>query len=146
MKKEKKALVIGLVVGVLVALIYCNFFAPRYEIKKEGSVTLKIDRWTGQSWNLVNDNWKKMADRDEDWEEIDRTLSDAMKLPFARIDSEYALKKLRDANPVLKNIPDDELLERIKLVYSKMVLVNMYLGEFVKVSDQASSETVATNK
>jgi hypothetical protein len=147
MKNEKKALIIGLVVGIIVALFYSHFFAPRYDIRKDGLSMMKIDKWTGQSWTLVNNNWKKMADMDENWEEVDKLLTEAMNIPFAQVDSDSALKKLRDAYPVLKDIPDDELLERIKLVYSKMVLVNMYLGEFVKASEQeAPQETAVTGE
>ena len=146
MKSEKKTLIIGLVVGIIVALIFSHFFAPRYDVRKDGLSMIKIDKWTGQSWTLVNNNWKEIVDMDENWAEIDKTLIEAMKIPFVQVDSESALKKLKDANPVLRDIPDDELLERIKLVYSKMVLVNMYLGEFVKASEQAYQETVEKNE
>jgi len=47
---------------------------------------------------------------------------------------------LKESHPVLEEIPDDELLERIKLVYSKMIMVNMYLGDFLKVSDETPPE------
>jgi hypothetical protein len=141
MKKEKMTLIIGLIIGLSVAFFYCNFFAPRYEIKKEGMSMVKLDKWTGQSWSLVNDNWKKVVVMDENWEEVDKTLSEALKIPFAQVDSSSALKKLKESYPVLKDIPDNELLERIKLVYSKMVMVNMYLGDFLKVSDSDSTDT-----
>jgi hypothetical protein len=140
MKKEKMTLIIGLVIGLAAAFFYFNFFASRYEIRKEGVSTVKLDKWTGQSWALVNDNWKKMTVINESWEEVDKTLTGALKLPFAQVDTGSAQKKLKESHPVLKDIPDDELLERIKLVYSKMVMVNMYLGDFLKVSDEAPAE------
>ena len=146
MKKDKRNLIIGLVIGIIAALLYSHFFAPRYEIKKEGMVVLKLDRWTGQSWRFADNTWKKILDADENWEDIDNALIEVMNIPFAQVDSESALKKLRDRNPILKDIPDDELLERIKLVYSKMVLVNMYLGEFLKTSVQASQATAGTGE
>jgi len=150
MKKDKKSLIIGLIIGVLMALFYTQFFASRYDVKKDGLAIIKIDKWTGQSWSLVNNNWKKLTDTDQSWEEIDKTLSEAMKIPFAQVDSESALQKLRETNSILKDIPDEELLERIKLVYSKMVLVNMYLGEFLKNNGQTplspSQEAVNTKK
>lgn len=146
MKKDKRGLLIGLIIGVVVSLFYCYFFAPRYEIKKDGSSTIRIDKWTGQSWYFQDNSWKKIQGDDKNWEQIDKALSEAMKIPFAQVDSESALKKLRDKQPILKDIPDDELLERIKLVYSKMVLVNMYLGEFLKANRQASPESGNTNK
>jgi len=140
MKKEKMTLIIGLIIGLAAAFFYFNFFASRYEIKKEGLDIVKLDKWTGQSWAFVNDNWKKMTVTDETWEEVDKTLSEALKIPFAQVDTGSALKKLKESHPVLEEIPDDELLERIKLVYSKMIMVNMYLGDFLKVSDETPPE------
>ena len=142
MKMDKKCLVLGIVIGLILAFFYFHYFAPRYEINKTGLFTIKIDKWTGQSWRLVNNDWKKMMNTDEDLAKIDRTLQEALKIPFAQVDTASALKKLRDSYPVLKEIPDDELLERIKLVYSKQVLVNMYLGDFLKTSEGASQEEV----
>lgn len=138
MKKEKMTLILGLVIGLAAAFFYFNFFASRYELKEEGLYVIKLDKWTGQSWSLVNNNWKTMSVMDENWDEVDRTLSEALKIPFAQVDSESALKKLKESYPKLKDIPDEELLERIKLVYSKMVMVNMYLGDFLKLNDEAS--------
>jgi hypothetical protein len=142
MKKEKKTLVIGVIVGLLISLFYAHFFAPRYEIKKEGPSTMKLDKWTGQAWTLAAGNWKKMNSTDENWEEIDKALSEALKIPFAQVDSTSALKKLREKHPVLADVSDDELLERIKLVYSKMVLVNMYLGDFLKTNSERGTSDV----
>jgi len=143
MKSDKKSLVLGVVIGLILAFFYFHYFAPRYEINKTGLSTIKIDKWTGQSWRLVNDNWTKMLDRDEDWEQIDKILQEALKIPFAQVDKVSALEKLREKYPLLNKISDDELLERIKLVYSKLVLVNMYLGDFLKTSgEESEGETV----
>ena len=141
----KKSLILGIIIGMVLSFLYFNYFAPRYEIKKTAASTIKIDKWTGQSWRLVENNWKKMSDMDEDWETVDETLRKAINinLPGAQVDSGAALKKLRDCYPVLKDIPDYDLLERIKLVYSKQVLVGMYLGDFMnteKKSESANSE------
>jgi hypothetical protein len=136
MSKDKKYLVLGIVIGLVLAFFYFHFFAPRYEITKTGLSTIKIDKWTGQSWRMVNNEWKVMLETEEDLEKIDKTLLEALHIPFAQVDSSLALKKLRDRYPTLKDVPDDLLLERIKLVYSKQVLVNMYLGEFMKKSEE----------
>ena len=76
----------------------------------------------------------------ESWEQIDKTLQEALKIPFAQVDSGSALNKLRDRYPALKDISDDELMERIKLVYSKLVLCNMYLGDFLKADQEKDAE------
>jgi hypothetical protein len=136
MKSEKKTLVLGIIIGLILAFFYFHYFAPRYEVNKTGLSTIKIDKWTGRSWRLVGDNWKKVLDVQEDWEQIDKTLQEALKIPFVRVDTDSALTKLREKYPLLNKISDDELLERIKIVYSKLVLVNMYLGDFLKTSDE----------
>jgi hypothetical protein len=140
MNKDKKYLILGIIIGLVLAFLYFHFFAPRYEITKTGLSTIKIDKWTGQSWRLINDEWKVMLETDEDLEKIDNTLLEALHIPFAQVDSDSALKKLRDRYPALKDVSDDLLLERIKLVYSKQVLVNMYLGEFMKKSEGEPEE------
>jgi hypothetical protein len=135
MSKDKKYLVLGIIIGLVLAFFYFHFFAPRYEITKTDISTIKIDKWTGQYWRLVNDEWKVMLETNEDLEKIDNILLEALHIPFAQVDSDSALKKLRDRYPALKDVSDDLLMERIKLVYSKQVLVNMYLGEFMKKSE-----------
>ena len=140
MSAEKKYLVIGIVIGLALAILYFQYFAPRYEVKEKGISIIKYDKWTGQSWRFVDNNWKKMADMDEDWEKVDKTLVSALKIPFADVDTVAALNKLRDQHPDLKDIPDDELLERIKLVYSKQVLCNLYLSNFVDKTDKDTGD------
>jgi hypothetical protein len=140
MKNGKKSLLLGVIIGVVLSYFFFNYFAPRYEIKKTAALTMKVDKWTGDAWRLVDNNWKKMSDMDENWELIDKTLGEAinMKLPIPKVDSGAGLKKLKDRYPVLKDIPDEDLLERIKLVYSKQVMVNMYLGDFMKAGGETS--------
>ena len=145
MKNGKKNLIIGIIIGLVLAFFYFHYFAPRYEIKKEGLSLVKIDKWTGQSWRFVDNNWKKMINIDESWVKIDRTLREALNIPFAKVDTGKGLMRLRERYPILKDIPDDELLERIKLVYSKQVLTNMYLSDFIR-TDQAPKEKVNDNK
>ncbi len=140
MANSKISLVLGIIIGIVLAFFYFQFFAPRYEIQKTAAYTMKIDKWSGQSWRMVDNNWKKMAHMDEAWEEIDKTLQKALKIPFVQVDTNSALIKLRENYPILNEISDEDLLERIKLVYSKMVMVNMYLGDFMKADKGEKSE------
>jgi hypothetical protein len=131
MRNEKKHMILGIVIGLVLAFFYFHYFAPRYEVIKMGTFPVKIDRWTGKSWRLVENNWKGMLDIDEDWEQIDQTLREALQSPIAKVDTSMALTRLRDKYPVLNGISDDELLERIKVVYSKIVLSKLYLSDFL---------------
>ena len=146
MRNSKKSILWGIVIGILLSFFYFTYFAPRYETRETPAITIKIDKWTGKSWRLVENNWKEMSNMDENWALIDKTLYEAINinLPEAKVDSSAALKKLRERYPILKDIPDYDLLERIKLVYSKKMLVNMYLGDFLitdKTKEQKDNQT-----
>ena len=140
MTSGKKSLILGILIGIVLSFFYFKYFAPRYEIENTDTSTIRIDKWTGQSWRLVEDNWKEMVNMDEDyWISIDKTLWDAINInniPEAQVDSTRALKNLRERYPVLKDIPDYDLLERIKFVYSKKLLVKLYLGDYMKTDDK----------
>jgi hypothetical protein len=131
MRNEKKYLILGIVIGLVLAFFYFHYFAPRYEIRKIGPLSVKVDRWTGKSWRLVEDNWKSMLDVDENWERVDQILREALQTPVAQVDIGRALTRLRDRYPTLNDVSDDELLERIKVVYSKIVLSKLYLSDFL---------------
>jgi len=143
MNNGKKYLVFGVIIGIVLAFLYFQFFAPRYEIKKTGISTIRIDKWTGQSWRFADNTWKRILDMDENWEQIDRTLQEALGKPYTQVDSGVALKSLRDKYPILNDLSDDELLERIKLVYSKLVLCNLYLTDFLNIKESGSAGEVS---
>ena len=141
MTSSKKNLIYGIIIGIVLSFLYFNFFSPRYEITKTAVSTIKIDKWTGQSWRFADNNWKKMTDMDEDWALIDKTLGEAINIniPEAQVDSAAALKRLKDRYPIFKDISDYDLLERIKLVYSKQLLVNLYLRGFMNIEKSSGA-------
>ena len=132
MKGEKTYFIVGIVLGVFLSAIFFFYFAPRYETVKEGETMIKQDQWTGRSWRFTDDEWKPVVGVNRDWEKIDRALMAALRIPFADVDTDSALITLQDKHPVLADLRREELLERIKLVYSRQVLVNMYLDSFLK--------------
>jgi len=136
MNGEKRYVLIGLVIGVLLSGVFFYYFAPRYTTVKSGDTLLKQDTWTGRSWRLVDNEWKAVVGVNRDWDSIDKALLAALRIPFAEVNTDSALVRLREKHPILKELPDEELLERIKLVYSRQVLVNMYLDSFVKMEQQ----------
>jgi hypothetical protein len=139
MAREKSYFVGGLVIGILVTLIFLFYFAPRYAAVKSGDTIIRQDKWTGQSWRFVDNRWKAITGQGYDWDKIDASLVSALRIPFADVDKQKALKLLREKYPALKELSDDDLLERIKLVYSKQVLVNLYLDSFLKMEQPAAS-------
>jgi hypothetical protein len=136
MNGEKRYFIIGLVIGILLSGGFFYYFAPRYTTVKSGETMLRQDTWTGRSWRFVDNEWKSIVGVNRDWDSIDRALLSALRIPFAEVNTDLALKQLQEKHPVLKDLPNEELLERIKLVYSRQVLVNMYLDSFLKMEEQ----------
>jgi hypothetical protein len=133
---DKRHFLMGLVIGILLSGVFFYYFAPRYTTVKTGDTTLRQDTWTGRSWRFTDNEWKSVEGAKHDWESIDKALLSALRIPFAEVNADLALKQLQEKYPVLKDLPNDELLERIKLVYSRQVLVNLYLDSFVKMEQQ----------
>jgi len=143
MSKEKRYFILGLLVGIVGVGLFLYQFAPRYEVMTQGEHLLKQDRWSGESWRYVNDQWKRVADTYRDWGPIDKALSEALQIPGNGEDRSSALALLRERFPVLKEATDEELLERIKIVYSKVVLCDLYLAQYLKrasMGQEAQSE------
>ena len=140
MKKTKLYFVAGIAVGAVLTFFFLNYFAPRYEIEKVGVSIVKTDKWTGQSWKYVNNSWKKIARTNQEWQEIDQALAEALNIPVSNNNTESALRLLREKYPILKDIPNDELQERIKLVYSSQILRDLYLDDFMKRQNQIEGE------
>lgn len=136
MNVEKRYFLIGLVIGIFLSGIFFYYFAPRYTMVKSGDTMLRQDTWTGRSWRFTDNEWKSIVGINRDWDSIDKALLSALRIPFAEVNTDSALVRLREKHPILKDLPNDELLERIKLVYSRQVLVNLYLDSFVKTEQQ----------
>jgi hypothetical protein len=136
MISDKRHFLMGLVIGILLSGMFFYYFAPRYTTVKTGDTTLMQDTWTGRSWKYQDNEWKSVVDAKRDWDRIDRALVAALRIPFAEVNTGSALRQLREKYPILKDVPNDELVERIKLVYSRQVLVNLYLDSFVKMEQQ----------
>ena len=132
MSREKTFFGFGLVLGVVIAVLFLFYFAPRYTILKTDGKLLKEDRWSGRSWRLVGNRWMLIESASRNWKKIDDALAKALGIASSNMNRAGELALLRKKNPVLKDLSDDELLERIKLVYSKQILCNMYLDSLAK--------------
>jgi gas vesicle protein len=139
MNREKANFLIGLLVGGLLAFLFNSYFAPRYHMVKSGQALIKQDRWSGDAWQLVEGQWKKMISTDRDWESIDQALRHVLQIPGGGMDTEQTLNLLKKSDPVLSDVSNDELLERIKIVYSKEILAQLYLKNFLKARQEESS-------
>lgn len=140
MTRKKLYLGIGLVIGIVLSALFFQFFAPRYATVESGGTLIRQDRWSGESWRFVDNHWKRIMSPSRDWEEIDQTLMEALHIPTGGLDRANALSLLKEKYSTLKDVSDDELLERIKLVYSKEILCNLYLGDFLKLEEGTRGE------
>jgi hypothetical protein len=140
MAREKMYFIGGLLIGVLMASLFLFYFAPRYATVKSGETLIRQDKWTGQSWRFTDNQWKAIVGQNHDWEKVDSALVKALHIPFADVDAGGAMKLLREKHPILKTLSDEELLERIKTVYSRQILTNMYLDSFLKVEKSGTQQ------
>jgi hypothetical protein len=137
MGREKTYFGMGLVIGIVLATLFLFYFAPRYTTVKVRDTLVKQDKWSGQSWRFVDNQWKRIVGEDHDWDKIDKALTGALGIETDTPSRTNALDLLRKKDPILKDLSDDDLLERIKLVYSKQILVNMYLESFLKLEKKS---------
>lgn len=135
MSRDKVYFAVGLIIGVAFTILFLSYFAPRYTMAKTGDTLIKQDTWTGQSWRLVENEWKTIHGINRDWDKIDQALRSALRIPFVDVNVDSAMQTLKEKYPILGDLSNEELSERIKIVYSKYVLINLYLDSFVKMKD-----------
>ena len=137
---EKRHFSYGLVVGLLLGALFFHFFAPRFSTTTLSSGSLiKLDKWSGESWRFVDNQWKKNMDVDQQWEQIDQALEEALNInTTGKGTTVNALELLKSKYPILKDITDEELNERIKIVYSKAIMNDLYLSNFLKLHNEKS--------
>lgn len=122
---------IGLFVGILVTALFFHFFAPRYEVTRSDDKLIKQDRWSGNSWRYSGAKWEKISDMNRDWKPIDEALMAALNLGGTgdSNNSDKQMAALKQKYPVLENIDNEDILERIKYIYARKVMVDMYFSK-----------------
>ncbi len=123
----------GLVVGIVAAALFFLYYAPRYKTSQSGGMLYKQDLWSGDTWRYVGNEWKKIIRHDRDWEKIDEVLRQALNIPERKIERKSALTHLRGKYDVLQDVSDEDILERIKIVYAREIMNDLYLNDFVKI-------------
>ena len=135
MSREKVNFGVGLVIGILIAGLFFQFFAPRYTIVNSEDTLIKQDKRSGESWRFADTQWKLRTDNNNiDWQKVDQSLKDALGIQIkSAVDKGSAFRRLREKYTILKALIDDELQDRIRRVYSKEILTNLYLSNFLKL-------------
>jgi len=136
MSREKIYFAIGMTARIVLTSLFLLYFAPRYETTRMDEKLIKQDRWSGDSWQYVGNKWEKIVDLQRDWKSIDRSLLNALHITAPDIERNEALSLLRLKAPALDVLTDDELLERIKYVYAKEIMVTTYLRSFMDAENR----------
>jgi len=124
---------VGVVVGIVSAALFFLYFAPRYKTVQSGGMLYKQDLWSGDTWRYADSEWKKILRHDRDWDRIDGVLRQALNIPERKTDRANALDHLRRKYTDLKDVSDEDILERIKIVYAKEIMNDLYLNDFIKI-------------
>jgi len=139
MERKKYHFGIGLVIGIVAAGLFFHFYAPRYITVEAKEGLIKQDKWSGDSWRLVGDKWKKISDSEKDWHDVDRSLRKAFQTTVGGAETAYLLEQLKKKYPKLKNVRDEDLLVRIRAVYSQEILTRNYLDNILKEEQGSDS-------
>ena len=121
---------IGLVIGIVVTALFFQFFAPRYDVVKSDKMLIKQDKWSGTSWRYEGDKWEKITDSTRDWGPVDEVLMKALNIPV-RGDSngsDAQMASLKQKYPELEKIANEDIMERIKYIYARKVMVDLYFS------------------
>ena len=131
MDRSKLHFGVGLVVGIVIAGLFFHFYAPRYITIEAKEGLIKQDKWSGDSWKLAGDKWKKISDSEKDWHDVDQSLRKAFQATVGGAETAFLLKQLKEKYPQLKNVSNEELLVRIRAVYSQEILTRTYLDSIL---------------
>ncbi len=121
---------IGLFIGIVVTALFFQFFAPRYDVIKSDKMLIKQDKWSGNSWRYESDKWEKISDNTRDWKPIDEVLMKALNLTTKGTanSSDGQMASLKKKYPELEKISNEDIMERIKYIYARKVMVDLYFS------------------
>jgi len=127
MLQTRKHFGVGLVAGIVLATLFFQFFAPRYEILKLDKMVIKQDKWSGDSWRQEGHKWIKIEDSAKDWKPLDNVLIKALNVTDEKKGSN-PIVSLRKKYPVLEDFSDEDIMERIKTIYAQKIMVDLYFN------------------
>ena len=111
--------------------LFFQFFAPRYDVMKSDDMLIKQDKWSGTSWRYEGDKWEKITDSTRDWKPVDRALMKALNIPDKSDTSspDGQMASLKKKYPELENISNEDIMERIKYIYARKIMVDLYFSK-----------------
>jgi hypothetical protein len=121
----------------VIAGLFFQFYAPRYMTIESKDGAIKQDKWSGESWKLVGDQWKKISESEKDYQNVDQSLRKAFQATVGGAETAFLLKQLKEKYPRLKDVSNEELLVRIRSVYSQEILTRTYLDNILNPGSRA---------
>ncbi len=88
----------------------------------------------------MDNNWQEISKSVDKWEVVDSELRKALKVPETVKARQDVLNRLRDRYHKLKGVSDEDLLERIKFVYSKELMIGHYMQTIVNIEQQETQK------
>ena len=121
---------IGLFIGIVVTALFFQVFAPRYDVIESDKMLIKQDKWSGNSWRFEGNKWEKITDSTRDWRPVDEVLIKALNLSSKgdAKGSNGQMAALKKKYPLLEEISNEDIMERIKYIYARKIMVDLYFG------------------
>lgn len=121
---------IGLFIGVLLSAFFLLFFAPRYEVFESDNNLVKQDKWSGETWVFKGNLWEKISSSTRDWKAVDQALTDALRISTKEVTQtqNHLITKMKSKYPALEDLSEEDIRERIKYIYSKKILIDLYFS------------------
>ena len=103
-----------------------------HSIKGENhdKMLIKQDKWSGNSWRYEGDKWVKISDTTRDWKPVDGVLMKALNLTSKgdAKGSDGQMAALKKKYPLLEEISNEDIMERIKYIYARKIMVDLYFS------------------
>jgi len=122
---------IGLFIGIIATALFFQFFALRYEVMESGKMLIKQDKWSGTSWKFEGNKWEKITSVLKDWKPVDKILMEALNITIHgdKKNSSYnQIASLKKKHPELEKISSEDIMERIKYIYARQIMVDLYFS------------------
>lgn len=122
---------VGFTIGILVTALFFYFFSQRYEVTESNLAIIKQDKWTGVSWQFEGNEWKKIQESKTNWDPVDNILVTALNISTDNCSNRgnRQVKALKSKYPALEAYKDEDIIERIKYIYARQVMLDLYFNQ-----------------
>lgn len=122
---------LGFTIGILIAAVFVHFFSSRFDVTESNNIIIKQDRWSGTSWKYEGNEWVPINENKVDWKPVDDVLTRALTIQSIAGErkSSDQIEALKKRYPALAQFTYEDIMERIKYVYARKVMVDLYFSQ-----------------